>query len=137
MKKQIRVDNSKFTSGLQGSKGRPDDIEALNEITPVEGATTDYVPPKKKEKPTITKQASAPLVDEDLAAQKDIAFFLRIHGHLPDRKCGGGAFGPCYYMKDLEAINSLNEHEEDLIERPEYPAKKAELLRKVEEYHAQ
>ena len=42
---------------------------------------------------------------------KEVDFFLRIHGHLPDQYCGERfPFGKCKYSPDGEPINMANDY---------------------------
>lgn len=53
---------------------------------------------------------------------RDVDFFLRIHGHLPDQICGRSdiVFGGCEYRKDGIPINAANDYVERLRTTPEY-----------------
>jgi hypothetical protein len=60
-------------------------------------------------------------MEDAFKAQRDVSFFLRIHGHLPDRVCGDSfPFGKCLYSPNLEPINSANDYVEKLRKNPEY-----------------
>ena len=54
------------------------------------------------------------------SAWREVDFFLRLHGHLPDLNCGELATGPCKYTPDGRAINEFNQHVEELRKDPEY-----------------
>ena len=54
---------------------------------------------------------------------KNVDFFLRIHGHLPDETCGATfPFGDCEYspLENKDPINALNERVAELRKDPEY-----------------
>jgi len=59
---------------------------------------------------------------------REVDFFLRLHGHLPDQNCGGAATGACKYTPDGKAINELNDYVEKLRQDPEYVKKEKAVL---------
>lgn len=68
------------------------------------------------------------LNDDAFKAQRNVAFFLRLHGHLPDDKCGSSfPFGPCNYRPDLEPINGSNGFVIELRKDPEYARREKEV----------
>ena len=63
---------------------------------------------------------------------REVDFFLRLHGHLPDQNCGGAATGACKYTPDGKAINELNDYVEKLRQDPEYVKKEKAVFSKLE-----
>jgi hypothetical protein len=67
-------------------------------------------------------------MEDIFKAQRDVSFFLRIHGHLPDTICGDSfPFGECLYRPDLEPINHKNDYVDKLRQNPEYAKKQKEV----------
>ncbi len=58
---------------------------------------------------------------------RDVDFFLRIHRHLPDEKCGGFPFGACNYRPDLEPLNAHNDYLSILQKNPIFLQKEKEV----------
>ena len=68
------------------------------------------------------------MTTDPFKAQREVSFFLRIHGHLPDTICGDSfPFGDCKYRPDLEPINSANDYVAELRKNPEYILKEKEV----------
>ena len=63
---------------------------------------------------------SKTIIIKDDGGWKEVDFFLRIHGHLPDRHCGGNALSRCKYTPDGEPINRANDYVEQLRNNPRY-----------------
>ena len=53
---------------------------------------------------------------------RNVSFFLRIHGHLPDQVCGSSdiVFGGCEYREDGIPINAANDYVERLRTTADY-----------------
>jgi len=66
--------------------------------------------------------------EDDFKAQRNVAFFLRIHGHLPDDVCGKDPISPCEYREDGRPINWRNDYVEKLRKNPEYRKAEQEVL---------
>jgi len=66
--------------------------------------------------------------------QREVSFFLRLHRHLPDGKCGGMAISPCEYRADKKAINYLNAPVEELQKDSEFKKKEDEIVTAVKEF---
>ncbi len=67
------------------------------------------------------------VIIKDFSMMKEVSFFRRIHGHLPDDKCGEHVLGRCSYREDGIAINKANEPAEILITNPEHVRKQHEV----------
>ena len=61
-------------------------------------------------------------------AQREVAFFLRIHGHLPDNVCGESPLAPCEYRKDGKPINRRNDYVDELRKNAAYCEKEKQVL---------
>lgn len=65
-------------------------------------------------------------------AWRDVDFYLRLHGHLPDFFCGEAIpFGKCNYREDGKPINVANDYVEKLRQDPEYRKKEKEVKEAV------
>lgn len=61
---------------------------------------------------------------------KEVDFFLRIHGHLPDGNCGGRwPFAGCQYTPDDRPINEANADIQKLRTDATFQKKEAAVLR--------
>lgn len=81
---------------------------------------------KKKKPPTV--------IIRDFKAMREVDFFLRLHGHLPDDKCGASPLASCNYREDGIAINRANEPLIELRENPEFVQKEKEVQEAVKLY---
>lgn len=74
------------------------------------------------------KRKTSKTIKDPYKSQRQVAFFLRLHGHLPDENCGDPIpFGYCYYRPDLEPINAANQPVEELRQNPDYRQKEQEV----------
>ena len=70
-----------------------------------------------------------PLVTIDgFKAQRNVSFFLRIHGHLPDNVCGTDALAPCEYREDGKPINRRNDYVDELRKNESYRDAEKQVL---------
>lgn len=66
---------------------------------------------------------------------REVDFFLRIHGHLPDQNCGDSfPFGTCKYSEGGEPINAMNEPVAILRQNPAYVEKEKAVQQKQEKW---
>ncbi len=70
---------------------------------------------KKHKPPTV--------IIRDFNAMREVDFFKRIHGHLPDDKCGASPLGICKYREDGYPINRANKIVEELMKNPKFRKK--------------
>ena len=64
---------------------------------------------------------------------KEVSFFLRIHRHLPDKKCGGFVLGNCNYREDGIPINIANDYVSELKKNKEFVKKEQEIQKLLED----
>ena len=78
--------------------------------------------------PTLSKKQieDGPVIITGFA-QRNVSFFLRIHGHLPDQVCGRDALAPCEYRKDGRPINRRNDYVDKLRESASYRQKEKQV----------
>ena len=70
------------------------------------------------------RDGSKTRISQPFRMQREVAFFLRIHGHLPDANCGDSwPFGKCRYSVGGEPINAANDYVDKLRENPAYVEK--------------
>ena len=62
---------------------------------------------------------------------KGNSFFERIHGHLPDDKCGASPLASCNYREGGMPINRANEPLVELRKNPEFVQKENEVQEAV------
>ncbi len=75
----------------------------------------------------MDKKKKPPLVIIKNFPMKDNSFFKRIHGHLPDDKCGSSPLASCNYREDGMPINRANEPLIELRKNPEFAKKEKEV----------
>jgi hypothetical protein len=82
---------------------------------------------------TETKQVK--IGKDGFDAFRDVDFYLRLHRHLPDDKCGhSDPFSKCDYREDGIPINFMNDYVEELRKDPEWAKKEQEVQEAVEKH---
>ena len=82
----------------------------------------------------MDKKHKPPLVIIKDFPMRGNSLFKRLHGHLPDDKCGGLPMGQCNYRDDGKAINRANEPLVELRENPEFVKKEEEVQASVKRH---